>query len=74
MDRANARGFSEDRERLGSYRYIIEYITSWSIPSPKLKWNECGFCSTVGAIKHTTENPQKPWLLFYHSCSASSLR
>jgi len=52
--------------------YDLIYL--YTIPSPKLKWNECGFCSTVGAIKHTTENPQKPWLLFYHSCSASSLR
>jgi hypothetical protein len=38
-----------------------------TIPSPKLKWIEFGFCRTVGAIKHTTENHKS------HGCYSTIL-
>jgi len=54
---------------------IIQFIdVETTIPSPKLTWKKSGFCSTVGATKHTTEDLQKPWLLFYHCCCVSILK
>src|SRR5215207_5458674 len=43
------------------FPYIyLEKALECTIPSPKVTWNECGFCSTVGATKLSTEEPQKP--------------